>query len=117
MLDRPAMAKDTLALLLASTALLGAAWPRVAQAQPAPSGAHPRIWLDAATHAGLQQQARAANSPVRRAAARCDAAYSDPSDYAEGGWQGFEYVTTLSACLTAYTASGRAEDLATAIKY
>jgi hypothetical protein len=34
-----------------------------------------------------------------------------------GGWQGFEWVTTLSGCLTSYVASASEDDLATAIKY
>jgi hypothetical protein len=89
----------------------------IASAQPAPSGAHPRIWLDAATRSGMQAQMAVANSPVKRAAARCSAAHSDPSEYAVGGWQGFEFVTTLSSCLASYVASGSADDLATAIKY
>jgi hypothetical protein len=89
----------------------------IASAQTAPSGPHPRIWLDAATASGMQAQASVANSPVKRAAARCAAAHADPSEYAVGGWQGFEFVTTLSSCLASYVASGGADDLATAIKY
>jgi hypothetical protein len=34
-----------------------------------------------------------------------------------GGWQGFEFVTTLSACLTSWVASGGENDRDTAIKY
>lgn len=34
-----------------------------------------------------------------------------------GGWQGFEFVTTLSGCLVSYAATGSADDLSTAIKY
>jgi hypothetical protein len=113
---------------LAMTIVLKPLWPTgvailavsvssIASAQTAPSGAHPRIWLDAATQSGMRAQASDANSPVKRAALRCAAAHSTPSEYAVGGWQGFEFVTTLSSCLAAYVASGSADDLATAVKY
>src|SRR5688572_11245006 len=88
-----------------------------ALAQPAPVGPHPRIWLDAVTRSGMQAQAGVANSPVARGAARCAAARENPSSYSTGGWQGFEFVTTLSGCLASWVASGGADDLATAIKY
>jgi hypothetical protein len=54
---------------------------------------------------------------VSRATARCNAARQNPSEYEEGGWQGFEFVTTLSACLTSWVASGDTNDRDTAIKY
>jgi MYXO-CTERM domain-containing protein len=83
----------------------------------APSGAHPRLWLDAATKQGLSAQVGIANSPVTRGAARCSAARNNPSDYDDGGWQGFEFVTTLSGCLVSWEASGNTDDLATAFQY
>src|SRR5689334_17920749 len=88
-----------------------------AGAQPAPTSAHPRIWLDAATRSKIAAQAGAANGPVARGVARCAAAQSDPAEYAEGGWQGFEFVTTLSGCLTAWVATGSEAHLQTALKY
>ncbi|HEY3499053.1 MAG TPA: hypothetical protein VGK73_30385 [Polyangiaceae bacterium] len=54
---------------------------------------------------------------MARGAARCSAARNAPSEYDVGGWQGFEFVTTLSGCLVSWAASGSAEDLETAIKY
>ncbi|HTQ02200.1 MAG TPA: MYXO-CTERM sorting domain-containing protein [Polyangiaceae bacterium] len=86
-------------------------------AQAAPSGAHPRLFLDAATKQGLVAQAGDASSPVARGAARCSAARANPSDYSDGGWQGFEFLTTLSGCLASWEASGNSDDLATAFKY
>ncbi len=71
----------------------------------APSGPHPRLWLDSETLAGLSAQAGVKGSPV------------DPSDYSDGGWQGFEFLTTLSGCLASWEASGNSDDLQTAIKY
>ncbi|HEV8548645.1 MAG TPA: hypothetical protein VGQ57_06445 [Polyangiaceae bacterium] len=83
----------------------------------APSGAHPRLWLDSDTQKGIKAQAGVSGSPVARGAARCKAAHDDPSEYADGGWQGFEFVLTLSGCLASWEASGSSEDLETAIKY
>jgi hypothetical protein len=105
------------ALLLGSIGLLGIATTSASYAQPAPSAAHPRIWLNAATRNQIVAQAGVANGPVARGAARCTAARERPAEYATGGWQGFEFVTTLSACLTAYVAHNDPNDLATALKY
>lgn len=86
-------------------------------AAAAPTGAHPRLWLDSSTVAGLKTQVGVKNSPVERGGARCAAARTDPSEYSDGGWQGFEFVTTLSDCLVSWAATGSADDLQTAIKY
>ncbi len=102
--------------LLASSALATIPLLTLA-AQAAPSGAHPRLWLDSATKQGLAAQVGVTNSPVERGAARCEAARESPSDYDDGGWQGFEFVTTLSGCLASFQASGNTDDLATAFKY
>jgi hypothetical protein len=111
------MTKVPQLILLSSLGLFGICAAPVAHAQPAPTGAHPRIWLDAATRSGLQAQASSASSAVARGAARCAAARTDPGSYSVGGWQGFEFVTTLSGCLASWAASGSADDLGTAIKY
>jgi hypothetical protein len=83
----------------------------------APSGAHPRLWLDDETRQGLEAQASISNSAVARGKARCSAARNDPSEYEVGGWQGFEFVLTLSGCLASWAATNDADDLETAIKY
>src|SRR5262245_31370595 len=110
------MSKLPRTVVLASVTVVALSLAHSAHAQPAPNGKHPRIWLNDATRAGLQAQAAVAGSPVARAAARCAAAQQDPSEYAVGGWQGFEFVTTLSACLTSWVASGGENDRDTAIK-
>ncbi|HEX7670109.1 MAG TPA: hypothetical protein VF395_11020, partial [Polyangiaceae bacterium] len=97
--------------------LLAMAFANDVAAQPAPAGAHPRIWLDASTVAGLKAQSPLGNGPVARGAARCSAARTNPAEYSMGGWQGFEFVTTLSGCLVSWKASGNTDDLATALKY
>ena len=115
MLDRHAMTKAhrrALQLLLPFASLTG-----VQVASALPSGAHPRLWLDSETRSGLRAQADVPDSAVARGSARCAAARNDPSDYDQGGWQGFEFVTTLSGCLVSWAATDSAEDLETAIKY
>jgi hypothetical protein len=89
----------------------------LASAQPAPTKPHPRIWLDAQTRAGIEAQSTVADSGVARGAARCRAAREIPSSYSTGGWQGFEFVTTLSGCLISWISSQNTDDLGTAIKY
>jgi hypothetical protein len=91
--------------------------PSLVNAQPAPSGAHPRLWLDGTTLSGIKAQANVAKGAIARGGARCTAARTTPSEYATGGWQGFEFVTTLSGCLISWEATGNTDDLATAIKY
>src|SRR3954466_7676151 len=82
-LHRLAMTKVPQALLLGSIALCGVTTAtRNAAAQPAPSGAHPRIWLNAATRSQISSQASVANGPVGRGAARCTAAREKPAEYA-----------------------------------
>jgi hypothetical protein len=85
--------------------------------QAAPSGAHPRLWLDAETRSSLAANAEVPGSAVARGAERCSAARNDPDAYSAGGWQGFEFVTTLSSCLISWAAKLAPEDLETAIKY
>src|ERR1041385_8469452 len=84
-------------------------------AAPPPNGAHPRLWLDPATRASLKSDG--AKSAVAKGAVRCSAARENPDEYSTGGWQGFEFVTTLSGCLLSWEATSNANDLATAIKY
>lgn len=86
-------------------------------AEPAPKGPHPRLFLDSGTAEALAQQWTDPSSPVARGAKRCKAAREHPAKYSEGGWQGFEFVTTLSSCLVAWKAGGDAADLGTAIQY
>jgi hypothetical protein len=117
MLKRRAMTKAPRFVFAAGVGLLAVCVAPVLHAQAAPSAAHPRVWLDQATRLGLQAQASDSASAVARGAARCAAARANPSSYAVGGWQGFEFVTTLSGCLTSWVASNDAADLATAIKY
>jgi hypothetical protein len=110
------MTKVTQALLLGTFALPLVISTSVA-AQEAPSGAHPRIWLDPATRTGMQAQVNPASEPMRRAVTRCAQAHAQPNEYASGGWQGFEFVITLSSCLAAYAGTGGQDALTTAIKY
>src|SRR5262245_50910293 len=97
MLGGPSMTKlPHVSVLTACASLLIASHAR---AQSAPTGAHPRIVLDAATRNGLRAQASDPKSPIARASKRCSAARTDPGSYSERDWQGFEFTTTLSSCL------------------
>ena len=107
-MQRSTIILPTFALTFATT---------LASAQSAPTEPHPRIWLDAQTRSGLEAQSTVAGSAVARGAARCSAARENPSSYSNGGWQGFEFVTTLSGCLLSWVSSRNTDDLGTAIKY
>src|SRR4051794_29060482 len=99
------MLRNTLRLIASSGALaLVTSLGHVVLA--APSGGHPRLWLDSDTQKRIKGLAGVAGGPVARGAARCKAAHDDPSEYAEGGWQGFEFVLTLSGCLASWEATG-----------
>ncbi|MCC6527210.1 MAG: hypothetical protein IT373_31465, partial [Polyangiaceae bacterium] len=104
-------------LTIATALLVAGASSLAAAAPPAPAGAHPRIWLDAATRAALVASAGDPSSPVGRALASCADARNDPAGHADGGWQGFNYVDTLSSCLLAYVAGGNTLDRDTALAY
>jgi hypothetical protein len=65
----------------------------------------------------MQTQVNPPSEPMRRAVTRCAQAQAQPDDYATGGWQGFEFVITLSSCLAVYAGSSDPNALTTAIKY
>lgn len=83
----------------------------------APSGPHPRIWLDAATQQQLQAHVSLPDSATARAVAKCQDAYARPDRYTNGGWQGFNFVEVLSSCLIAYAAGSDSNHRDTALKY
>lgn len=82
-----------------------------------PSGAHPRIWLDAGVVSAWQGMQNDPASPVARAIDTCTDAHDNPSDYADGEYQGFAWVEALGACLVAFATTNDAEHRDTAIVY
>jgi hypothetical protein len=81
----------------------------VAQAAPpAPSGSHPRLFLDSQTLAAWQAAAGTNNSIVKRAIDDCKAIQASPAAHAGGGYAGFDFVGSLVSCLIQFKATGSA---------
>ncbi len=88
-----------------------------AHASSAPTGAHPRLFLDPETVTALKAAAAVDGGPVAEAVAMCDDVIARPAEYAAGGYQGFNFADSLQACLIAYVVRGNPADAATAVKY
>ncbi|HTJ47642.1 MAG TPA: hypothetical protein VL463_36350 [Kofleriaceae bacterium] len=98
--------------LLFSVVIAGVA----AAAPPAPTGAHPRIFMDANTKAALQAAAMKPG-PTQRAVMKCDNVIGHPTQWTSGGYMGLGFVEPLSACLIAYEVRGDAASAAAAVTY
>lgn len=92
---------------------------RVADAAPPePTGAHPRMLLDAELRAAWQAQAREGRGPVVGAIALCTDGQGRAHD--RGLYQGAAWARMLQACLVAWAATEGAErttHAATAVKF
>ncbi len=86
-------------------------------APPAPTGAHPRIFLDADTLAALKADAAKPSSATARAVAKCDDVIAHPDQWKSGGYEGLGFVEPLSACLIAYEVRGDAASAQSALVY
>ena len=104
----------TFACTVAFSAL--AARPALA-APPAPTGAHPRLFLDPATLAQLKADAAMKGSVTAKAVATCDNAIAHPDAWTSADYEGFNWVEALSACLVAYEVRGDAASAHAAIVY
>ncbi len=87
-----------------------------AAAPPEPSGAHPRMLLDAKVKAAWKAQAGEARGPVVGAIAMCHNG-GNSREHDRALYQGSEWAKTLQACLVAWAATDRPEYAATAIKF
>ena len=85
-------------------------------AQPVPTGAHPRIFLDPTTLATLKTQAQTAGTGAARAIAACNDARANPSNYAMSG-TGFTWGSITSACGMAWQITQDANHAATGLLY
>jgi MYXO-CTERM domain-containing protein len=104
--------------LIATVVLASLVWPsRVLGAPAAPSGPHPRLFLDADTTQALKAEATQPDSAVARAISDCEDVVSNPADHSGGGWAGFDFVAALVPCLVAYRATGDASARAGAVEY
>ena len=106
----------TAALLGVVTVVLGASIVAAA-APPAPSGAHPRLFLDAATLATMQSQQSDPATGTAQAFALCADARTNPGNYATGGTWSFDWGFVATACALAYQVGADPQDAATALTY
>jgi hypothetical protein len=113
--SQAAQSRYGLAVRLAVCLVL-AATTTVAAAPPEPSGAHPRMILDAEVKAAWKAQAKDERGPVVGAIALCQEA-RDTREHDGALYQGSEWARTLQACLVAWAATEKAEYAATSIKF
>jgi len=86
-------------------------------APPAPTGAHPRLFLDDATLAAMRQAANDPNSAVAHALSICDDVIANPSKWSSGGYQGIGFPAPFGACSVAWVVRGDDASGAAAVKY
>src|SRR5436190_16299355 len=85
-------------------------------APPEPSGAHPRMLLDAALRAEWKADAKANRGPVKGAIALCADA-RDTAEHDRAVYQGSEWAKVLQACLVAWAATDDATFAKTATRF
>lgn len=88
-----------------------------AAAPPAPTGAHPRILLDATTLAALKAKAGDSGSAVGRTIAQCDAIVANPGRFASGIHMGYGFAFNGTACALAYQVTGKETYRTQAVRY
>ena len=86
-------------------------------APPAPSGPHPRLFLDPTTLATMQAQAQEPSSGTAQAFALCADARNNPDQYAAGGTWTFDWGFVATACALAYQVGADPADADTAFVY
>ena len=102
--------------IVAVVATLAVAAITARPAPAAPTGAHPRLWLDDELLARFQALAAEERSAVARAIARCADVRARPEQYARGG-MGLDFGNVMSGCALAWKVTGNADDAATAVSY
>ncbi len=73
-----------------------------AAAPPAPSGAHPRIWLDAPTVTALKANAGKSGTAAAAVVAKCKDIAANPSKYSDGIFMGYGFGYAAGACAMAW---------------
>lgn len=87
-------------------------------APPEPSGAHPRLWLDAKTKASVKALAGKPGSAVDRAIHDCRRATSAmTTGEARNAYMGFNWASNTTNCAVAWHATGDAAHAKTAIHF
>lgn len=85
-------------------------------APPEPSGAHPRLLLDANLRAQWRAMGKLSSGPVVGAIRLCENARTS-RDHDRALYQGSEWARVLQACLVAWAATNSKDDAATAIRF
>jgi hypothetical protein len=75
-------------------------------APPAPSGPHPRLYLDSQTLAAWHSAASTNGTAVKRAIDACKEIQANPAAHAGSGYAGFDFVGSLVSCLIQFKATG-----------
>jgi hypothetical protein len=89
---------------------------RAHAAPPEPSGAHPRMLLDAELRAQWRVMAKLSAGPVVGAIRLCHAARTS-RDFDRALYMGSEWSKVLQACLVAWAATDSDDDAATAVRF
>ncbi len=110
-------ARSTLATVFASLGLLAISAKPALAAPPAPSGAHPRILLNAATLAALKAKASDPSSAAAKAIAQCDAIVANPGRFASGVHMGYGFAFNGTACALAFQLTGKDTHRAQGVRY
>ncbi len=104
-------------IVVAGVAVAVLVWSGLAHAAPPePSGAHPRILLDAELRAAWKAEAAANRGPVKGAIALCQSA-RDTAEHDRAVYQGSEWAKILQACLVAWAATDQADYAKVAIRF
>ncbi|MEZ4366425.1 MAG: hypothetical protein R2939_09075 [Kofleriaceae bacterium] len=104
----------SLSLLLAT---LGGGLGRAAAAPPAPTGAHPRLFLTPELRGRWQALAKAGDNPVAASVRWCADVRARPAEFAREGYQALDWAKHLQACLVAWAATGDDAHARTAMVY
>jgi len=86
-------------------------------AQPSPAGKHPRILLDDTLRTTWKQQAQAKDFAITRAIDRCEDTRNNAKEYQIDSYMGFDWNSSLQACLIAWVARGNDADAKSAVIY
>jgi hypothetical protein len=89
----------------------------IAAPAPEPSGPHPRILLDEPLRTAWRAAAKRDGSAVAKAIARCADTRGRPHEHTRDSYMGFDWSTSLSACLIAWAVRGSDEDARQAVVY
>jgi hypothetical protein len=98
---------------------VGVGWASTAGADPAtPSGAHPRLFMDAASLAAYTANSGKSGTAAAGLVAQCQDTIDNPSDYStRGGSDGNYWPQSAVACAFAYVATQKSAYLTQALTY